>query len=247
MKKITFSKAVFPNFATALNVFSGFVSIIYASDHNYKMAAIFIFVAAFFDLLDGIIARILRTSSRLGVELDSLADVVSFGAAPSFLIYKTHFISMGWPGILLSSMIIVFGTFRLARFNVQLEEISTKLDFKGLPIPVPAVFLASLVLFFYNGLNIIEPLNRAMIPIIIILALLMVSNIKYNTLPKVKYLTAGGKSVLILVSFGALLAVVLTQGEAFFYLVSAHIIFGVARYIYYLIFTEKKTSNVKLY
>ncbi len=242
--KITFSRSVFPNFATGLNVLSGFVSIVYASQSDFKMAAIFIFIAAFFDLLDGIIARLLKTSSSFGVELDSLADVVSFCAAPSFLLYKTYFFNMGWPGIALSSMLLIFGTFRLARFNVQIEDISTKLDFKGLPVPVPAVFFASLVLFFHNELNIVEPFASGMIPMIVLLSVLMVSNVKYNTLPKVKFLTAGGKSVLILVSALALLSVILTEGEAFFYLVSLHILFGIVRYLYYLVFSEKKSSEI---
>lgn len=242
--KITFSKAIFPNFATGLNVFSGFVSIVFASQNDFKMAAIFIFIAAFFDLLDGIIARILKTSSLFGVELDSLADVVSFCAAPSFLLYKTYFSTMGWPGILLSSLLLLFGTFRLARFNVQIEDISTKLDFKGLPVPVPAVFFASLVLFFHNGLNIVEPLQSAIIPVVILLSGLMVSNVKYNTLPKVKYLNTATKSILIFTSAAALLAVILTDGRAFFYLVSAHIVFGILRYLYFLIFNEKKSSEI---
>jgi CDP-diacylglycerol--serine O-phosphatidyltransferase len=188
MKKITYSKSIYPNFATGLNIFFGFVSIVYASQDNFKLAALAIFIAAFFDLIDGLIARLLKTSSRLGVELDSLADVVSFGAAPSFLIYQSELISYGWIGVLISSSILIFGGFRLARFNVQLEDITKKIDFKGLPVPAAGIAIASIVLFYHNGLNIIEPLNTFIIPIIFLLSLLMISNIKYNTLPKVKIL-----------------------------------------------------------
>jgi len=76
------------NLVTALNVFCGFISIVLASEAHYFLSAIFIIAAAIFDSLDGIVARLLKTSSKFGVELDSLSDVVSFGAAPAFLIYK---------------------------------------------------------------------------------------------------------------------------------------------------------------
>lgn len=246
MKKITFSKAVFPNSATALNIFSGFVSIIYASQGDWKMAAIFIFVAAFFDLLDGIIARITRTSSQLGVELDSLADVVSFGVAPSFLIYKSFLIQYGTAGIIISSLILVFGAFRLARFNVQLEEISTKLDFKGLPVPISAVTIASIILFYHNGITIAKPFAHSIIPMIIILSILMVSNVRYNTLPKVKYLNTFGRFSLITLSTASLVAIILTQGVAFFYLVLVHIIFGILRHFYFIISSHKEEDDINL-
>ena len=246
MKKITYSKAIFPNLATGLNIFFGFVSIVYASQENFKLAALAIFVAAFFDLIDGLIARLLNTSSRLGVELDSLADVVSFGAAPSFLIYQAELISFGWLGIIISSCILTFGGFRLARFNVQLEDLSTKIDFKGLPIPAAGIAVASLVLFYHNGLNIIKPLDNFIIPIVLLLSLLMVSNIRYNTLPKIKYLKLSGKILIFSISFVALLAIFMTNGEAFFYLISAHIIFGIVRHIFNYFFNDRNSNDLKL-
>ncbi|MBN1301042.1 MAG: CDP-diacylglycerol--serine O-phosphatidyltransferase [Melioribacteraceae bacterium] len=245
MKKLTFSMSVFPNLATALNVFSGFISVIYAAEHNFKLAAIFIFVAAFFDLLDGIIARILKTSSKLGVELDSLADVISFGFAPSFLIYKVYLINYDLIGLIISSFILLFGAFRLARFNVQLENIKTKLDFSGLPVPVAAVTISSIVLFFYNGVNLITPFSYIVIPVVLILSFLMISKIRYNTLPKIKYLTLSAKIVVISISLAALIAIVLTKGVAFFYLVSFHIIFGVLRYLYLLVFRDSNPVDYK--
>ncbi len=246
MKKIAFSKSIFPNFATGLNIFCGFVSIVYASQENFKVAALSIFVAAFFDLIDGLIARLLKTSSRLGVELDSLADVVSFGVAPSFLIYQAHLNSLGWLGLVISSSILIFGGFRLARFNVQLEDITTKIDFRGLPIPVSGITIASIVLFYHNGLNITKPLYDLIIPIIAVLSILMISNIRYNTIPKVKYLNLGGKVLLFSISFAALLAVVLTRGEAFFYLIVAHVLYGIVRHIYDYFFNQTKADDLNL-
>ena len=162
--KINYSKSIFANTATAMNVFCGFYSIILTSQNDYKMASIMIFVAAFFDLADGIIARMTKTSSNFGVELDSLADIVSFGVAPAFLIYQIHLNDFGIVGLLISACLLLAAAFRLARFNVQLDQISTKLDFKGLPVPIPAVTIASLVIYYYNGLNIVEPFASAVIP-----------------------------------------------------------------------------------
>jgi len=90
-----FSKSYIPNTVTALNVFSGFISIIYAYQGDFYLASIWIFIAAIFDLSDGIVARLLNTSSEFGVQLDSLADVISFGAAPSFLLYSSYLKNMG--------------------------------------------------------------------------------------------------------------------------------------------------------
>ncbi len=244
MKKLTFSKAFFPNSATALNIICGFLSIVYASNSEFKIAALLIFSAAFFDLLDGIIARITRSSSMFGVELDSLADIISFGAAPAFLIYKSYLIQYGLAGILISSLLVVFGAFRLARFNVQIEDISTKLDFKGLPVPVTAITFASIILFYHNGITIIKPFSQAVIPLVLLLSFLMVSNIRYNAVPKVKYLNTFSKFALILLSLAALLSIVLTQGVAFFYLVLTHIVFGILRYLYEFVFDQKTSRQL---
>jgi len=139
MKNINFSKAIIPNAFTAFNAVCGFLSIIYASQNEFRLAAMFIIAAAFFDLLDGIIARLLGTSSDFGVELDSLSDIISFGAAPAFLIYTGYLFQYDGLGIALSSLLLICGAFRLARFNVQVDDLKNKKDFKGLPIPISAV------------------------------------------------------------------------------------------------------------
>ena len=241
---INLSRSLLPNSATALNLFSGFLSIIFASNNNFHLAALFIFIAAFFDLIDGLLARLTNSSSKFGVELDSLADVVSFGAAPSFLIYKSYLFQYDFIGILISSLILIFGAFRLARFNVQLENIKTKLDFNGLPIPVAAITLAAFILFYHNGLNIINPFSHLIIPSILLLTLLMVSKIKYNTLPKIKYLTTFGKISVATISIVGLTLISITDGVAFFYMLWFHIFYGIFRYLYLLIFNNNDSSEV---
>ncbi len=245
MSKLRIPKSTIPNTATSLNVLSGFLAIIYASEGDFHLSALFIFIATFFDLIDGLLARLTKTASMFGVELDSLADVVSFGVAPSFLIYKAFFIDYGYPGILLSSLPLIFGALRLARFNVQVEDIKIKLDFFGLPIPISAITIASIILFYHNGVSIIKPFNYIILPAIIILSLLMVSNIRYNTLPKMKTLSLFSKVSIYLIAIILLVSVYLTEGEAFFYIIVFHILFGLFRHIYFLMFhnSELKMAN----
>ena len=245
MRKIRIPKSTIPNTATSLNVFSGFLAIIFASDGDFHLSALMIFIATFFDLIDGLLARLTKTASMFGVELDSLADVISFGVAPSFLIYKAYFINYGYLGIAISSLPLIFGAFRLARFNVQVEDIKIKQDFYGLPIPISAITIASFFLFYHNGINVVKPFNHLLLPTTIILSLLMVSNIRYNTLPKMKSLNLFSKILIYSIAIVLLIMVYFTDGEAFFYIIVFHIPFGLLRHIYFMIFNnhELKSAN----
>ena len=134
-----------PNFFTTGNVFSGFYAIIAAFNQDFLLAAIAILVATVFDALDGLIARLTRTTSRFGVEYDSLADLVSFGVAPGLLIYSWALSSYGRIGWVAAFLYVVCGTLRLARFNVQVSTVESK-KFIGLPIPAAACMIATLVM-----------------------------------------------------------------------------------------------------
>ena len=245
MSKIKVSKSIIPNTATSLNIFSGFLSIIFASEGDFHLSALLIFSATFFDLIDGLLARLTKTASMFGVELDSLADVVSFGVAPSFLIYKSYFIDYGVVGVLISSLPLIFGALRLARFNVQVEDIKIKQDFYGLPIPISAITIASVVLFYHNGVNIVKPFTQFLIPTILILSFLMVSNIRYNSLPKMKMLSLLGKIGIYVSAIILLGLVFLTNGVAFFYMIIFHILFGLFRHFYLIIFKNSKYQVAK--
>lgn len=145
-----------PNFITSLNLASGVLATIFAIDGHLIWAGIFICVAALFDFLDGFAARLLKAYSEVGKELDSLADVVSFGVAPGAILFtllefslfdtnqRIYDISANWYQwlILFSAFLIpVFGAIRLARFNVFS---SNDPFFRGLPIPSNGLFWASL-------------------------------------------------------------------------------------------------------
>lgn len=227
-----------PNTVTALSLVSGFVSIIFTSQGNFQLAAVMIFAAAIFDLTDGIIARLLKTSSQFGVELDSLADIVSFGAAPSFLIYSFHLNEIGWLGALFSSFILIFGALRLARFNTQIGDIQTKGDFTGLPIPLAAITIAMFVLYVQNTSKFIEPLYLFSVPLIIVLSAAMISKIKYNAFPKLNRTTLRGKPYYLALAIIGLILTLLTDGTALFYIILAIVFFGIIRH-----FIRKIISN----
>ena len=218
MNKNPFSKSSFANAVTSLNVFSGFVSIIYASQGNFRMAAVFIIVAAIFDTLDGIVARLLKTSSRFGVELDSLSDVVSFGAAPSFLVYQAHAYQFGFWGVAASSLLLIFGAMRLARFNINVSDLNTKGDFTGLPIPLQAITISLLIFSFHTENGMQEPYNYIVLPLVVLLSFLMVSNIRYNALPKFKDKKLKLKILFFIVLSIALVLTIITNGQILFYI-----------------------------
>ncbi|MDN3015475.1 CDP-diacylglycerol--serine O-phosphatidyltransferase [Paenibacillus sp. BSR1-1] len=150
-----------PNLFTIGNLLCGVFSITFNMSGYLKLACIFIFLSAVLDLLDGRIARKLKVNSEFGVELDSLADIVSFGVAPALLFH-----SLAAPSFFTSLAFILFptmGALRLARFSIK----PTIGYFKGLPIPAAGLPLAGMGLFLYSNAW-----------ITMILALLMVSPIK---------------------------------------------------------------------
>jgi len=241
MTQLKLPKSMIPNAFTAMNIICGFFSIVYASKGSFKVAAIFIIIASIFDALDGMVARFFKTSSQFGVELDSLSDVVSFGAAPAFLIYKSYLFNYDFWGIVLSSSVLVFGAFRLARFNVQLEDVVTKHDFKGLPIPVQAITLSSFIISFSNKGEIQSPYHMLIIPLLLLLSFLMVSNIRYDALPKMKNKSLKDKLIYLGILMTGLILLILTSGNILFYLFISLVLFGIFRSIYF--FSKNKFSN----
>jgi CDP-diacylglycerol--serine O-phosphatidyltransferase len=137
-----------PNLITTGGLFAGVYSILASVRGAYWVAAAAILVANVCDILDGRVARMTRTSTRFGIEYDSLADVIAFGVAPGILVYTWALQPWGTLGWLAASTYVACGALRLARFNVQYES-SEKRHFLGLPIPAAAEVIASLVLLYY--------------------------------------------------------------------------------------------------
>jgi len=227
--KIT--RAVVPSLFTVLNMFCGFLSIIEASKGQLISASWFIILAAGFDALDGIMARITRSSSEFGVEIDSLSDVISFGAAPAFLVYQAHLHLFGGLGILLSSLVMVFAGLRLARFNTQLIGFD-KDHFTGLPTPVSAITVASYMLNFWAPPSGFQPGVARLLPwLCVVLALLMVSKVKYDTLPKISRRAVRKEPWKFAFLILAVCVVFVTGGDAILPLLGLFITLGILRWI----------------
>lgn len=223
------TRAVVPTLFTVLNMFSGFLSIIHSNQGAYVEACYFILLAGVFDTLDGFMARLTKSSSEFGIEIDSLSDVVSFGAAPSFLVYTLYLHSFGSLGIIISSLIVILGGIRLARFNVQLIGYDKEF-FTGLPIPAAAIAVVTYVLTFIIEGNRVEGLSADLLaPFVIIVSLLMVSKIKYDAFPKLSLKDIKKHPVRSISFFFSGLLIIFTKGAAIFYVFTAFILFGVLR------------------
>jgi CDP-diacylglycerol--serine O-phosphatidyltransferase len=135
-----------PNLVTLGNLYCGFLSIGFAANGQFNNAAILILIGMMLDSMDGRLARMLKADSALGKELDSLADIVTFGVAPSFLVYYTYFFKFGLLGFAVAGLFPLFGAYRLARFNIGSSKPSLHY-FVGVPITAAGGILALLTLF----------------------------------------------------------------------------------------------------
>jgi len=151
-----------PNFVTLLNLFSGSIAVIFAINGNMKAVALFVFLGIFFDFFDGFLARKLNVQSDLGIQLDSLADMVTSGVVPGIVMFKLlelvshspeaswgnsdgmHWVSFNMPLLpLIGLLIILASAYRLAKFNIDEDQQDY---FKGLPTPANALLVLSLPL-----------------------------------------------------------------------------------------------------
>lgn len=210
------TRAVVPSLFTVLNIFCGFLAIIHIVHGEVLLASWFIILAALFDTLDGVMARITKSSSDFGVEFDSLSDVVSFGVAPSLLVYTISLHDLGGFGTLISAMPMVFGALRLARFNAQIVGYD-KDFFKGLPIPSTAIVLSSFTLTFYDENTGLQNIGILLLPpLVVILSLLMVSTIKYDAVPKFSRRGIKQHPLRFTIGIIGITAIILTRGRAIF-------------------------------
>ncbi|MDT8323449.1 MAG: CDP-diacylglycerol--serine O-phosphatidyltransferase [Bacteroidota bacterium] len=214
--RIRLSRSIVPNLFTVLNIFFGFLSILFAVQGLYVQAAWYIVLSAGCDALDGFMARLTRSASEFGVELDSLADVVSFGVSPSFLIYSLVLHEFGTFGVLVSTVPLILGALRLARFNVQLVGFS-KEHFTGMPIPLSALTLISFVLFFRpEEIMAREQLQYALIALTAVCGILMISTVRYPVIPKLSLRALREQPLRTGVFLAAALAVAVSAGTLLF-------------------------------
>jgi len=185
-----------PHAITVANLFCGFLAIAYGLNGYLVTASWLIIVAALMDGLDGKIARLTGSSTRFGVEFDSMADLVSFGIAPAVLLYKHAFWTMGWWGYLLVFLYIFAGAFRLARFNYQFKGVRQDI-FQGLPITMAGMTVASFIVFVASiGSDTISA--ALLIMTTVFMTGLMLSTLRYEGLPRFSLETRKDKTKIVI-------------------------------------------------
>ena len=183
MKKGIF---LLPSLLTLCSIFMSFYAIISGLKGHFLLAGGLILAAAFFDGIDGRVARLTKTTTQFGLELDSLADVISFGIAPALVMYVWALEPYGRVGWVTAFVFVACGALRLARFNVQSGRVDAR-RFVGLPIPAAACMIATTVLFFRKvGLN---PADYGIMLLVLTygLSFLMVSGVKFHAFKDLEY------------------------------------------------------------
>lgn len=205
-----------PNLFTAGNLACGFFALTWIFKYEpgqgfepIQMAIKLILAAFAFDFFDGRVARLARKESQFGREFDSLADIVSFGVAPAFLVYRIvlwEFVKTGW---VVAAIYLICGGIRLARFNVLSQLGSkTKHEFIGFPIPSAAALVVSLTMFIMWLTGEGRQLGRwrfALPVVLVLLSVLMVSNVRYPTFKNIEWTPQKSVAVFAAVVIAALL------------------------------------------
>jgi len=200
-------RAIIPNSFTMMNMILGFIAIIYASRGTPKDLAIggtLVFVASFFDFIDGAAARALGVDSAMGLQLDSLADAVAYGIAPGYISYQAFLsglpeivFGINW-GMLIAPIFPICATYRLARFNTGEPDLT---GFKGLPSPAAGIFISSIPVLAFSRIPLLGKVDinipiDIFIPVFALTALLMISGIDYSKI-LTKVVKKGKKAIII--------------------------------------------------
>ena len=174
------ARVLLPNASTLINICIGLSSIKFALDAKFELSIIAIIFAAIFDTLDGRVARLLKGTSLVGKELDSLADLISFGVAPAFIMYFWSLNNLGKFGWLLTMIYVVCVALRLARFNVSSNTEPSWKDnyFEGVPSPAGGILILMPLIFSLSEINLININYSIIVPIFFILiSFLLISKI----------------------------------------------------------------------
>jgi len=222
---------VVPSLFTLFNLFFGIWSMVLASRGEFYRASWYIVFAGILDTLDGRVARLSNTGTRFGAELDSLVDIVSFGVAPAFLMYQLEFAGAGQASWIFCYFYVMAAAIRLARFNIT-QAGRTKSHFVGLPSPAAGMTLATYYPFtltpFYRIAVGAWPWHLILTFLMIFLTILMVSNVRYATVPKIGFRTVKG-FVGLLVVVSVVVFGVWRHDVFFFPLGIAYMSYGVLR------------------
>jgi CDP-diacylglycerol--serine O-phosphatidyltransferase len=231
-----------------MNMILGFTAIIYASRGTAKDIAIggtLIFVASFFDFIDGAAARALRVESPIGLQLDSLADAVAYGIAPGYISYQAFLsglpeivFGINW-GMLIAPIFPICATYRLARFNIG-EPLHD--GFKGLPSPAAGIFISSIPVLSFSRLPFVGKIDfnipiDVFIPIFAAAALLMISEVDYSKI--FAKIVKKGKTALIISSIITIMLLFYFNMWTVFVLTGGYIMVGLLIYLIRLLKKDK--------
>ena len=223
-----------PNGFTLLNLFLGVFAIVAASRGNYETAGTYIVFGGVADAIDGRVARATRTGSRFGAELDSLVDAISFGLAPAMLMFFAVFNQHGWEWVF-CFFFTMCAVIRLARFNVE-QAGRAKTHFNGLPSPMAGLTLATYYWFresdlYQTTLLVDLPWPVMLRFVMVALAFLMISQVRYAAVPLIGYKTLRGILGTLIV-IGTVVGVIFLPKTFFFPALMAYVLWGVARTVF---------------
>ncbi len=198
-----------PNLFTSAALFAGFYAIVAAINHDFAAAGLAIFAGQLLDGVDGRVARLTNTQSKFGQEFDSLSDMVTFGVAPAMIMFNWCLVGLGKLGWAIAFLYVACAAIRLARFNAQAETADSRY-FTGLASPPAATLVASTV-WLGNELGYVSgaipgPLVMAMAALTIVVAFLMVANVRYSSFKELDF--SGRVSVVALLMFMLLLVLI---------------------------------------
>jgi len=182
------SRVILPNILTLVGVCIGITSIKFAFDGKFELSIIAVIVAGIIDGLDGRIARLIKGTSKVGKELDSLTDVISFGVAPAFIMYFWSLSEIGRLGWLISLIYVICVALRLARFNVTTGGESSWKDnfFEGIPSPAGGILVLMPLIYSFSEIQFFSPNYQVIVPILFItISILLISKIPTYSLKKI--------------------------------------------------------------
>ncbi len=243
---------VLPNGFTLASLFFGIFAIVSASRGDFSKAGVYVVLGGVCDALDGRVARITGSGSRFGEELDSLVDAITFGLAPSMIVYFAVLNKDGWDWVF-SFIFAACAVMRLARFNVT-QAGGSKTHFIGLPSPAAGMTLATYYAFsqtkLYNevlllgGTKVLAdyPWHVMMRFLMVVLAFLMISPVPYPAVPKVNLRTVRG-IVGGLILLAAILGLIFLPREFFFPVLLAYVLFGLAMWLVLIVMDRVPTAD----
>ena len=227
-KRLT--RSFIPNVATVFNMFLGFLAITLIMEGEPIKAGWVMLVAGLFDAIDGKLARLFGLSSRFGTEFDSLADTISFCAVPSVLIYSIYV--EGLPtllGAVISFMPLLFGTIRLAKFNIDVDG-SPKPYFTGLTTPLAAISFISYMLFNYQMYGDMGDPRLALV-LIFSLSFLMVSPVRFPKFPLLSFKKGRSNNLRLMGLFIIFVTLIFYRGLVLFPLMTIYIFWSIIRWM----------------